>query len=73
MQVMCLVYCMYSTFIHSNIYRAEWLRRLALKLLAPLVWDSNPMRGSCQLLTEFLLVHSQEQFVPPAVKTDGYI
>ena len=31
---------------------AEWLRRLALKLLAPLLWGSNPMSGSCQLLTE---------------------
>ena len=31
---------------------AEWLRRFALKLLAPLRWDSNPMRGSCQLITE---------------------
>ena len=28
----------------------ELLRRLALKLLAPLRWGSNPMRGSCQLL-----------------------
>ena len=28
------------------------LRRLALKLLAPLRWGSNPMRGSCQLLME---------------------
>ena len=31
---------------------AEWLRCLTLKLLAPLRWGSNPMRGSCQLLTE---------------------
>ena len=33
---------------------AEWLRRLALKLLAPLLCGSgsNPMRGSCQLLAE---------------------
>jgi len=31
---------------------AEWLRRLALKLVAPLRWGSNPMRGSCQMLTE---------------------
>ena len=33
---------------------AEWLKRLALKLLAPLRWGSgsNTMRGSCQLLTE---------------------
>ena len=31
---------------------AEWFGRLALKLLAPLRWGSNPMRGSCQLLTE---------------------
>ena len=31
---------------------AEWLRCLALKLLAPLCWDSNPMRGSYQLLTD---------------------
>ena len=26
--------------------------RLALKVLAPLRWGSNPMRGSCQLLME---------------------
>ena len=31
---------------------AEWLRRLASKLSAPLRWGSNPMRGSGQLLTE---------------------
>ena len=31
---------------------AKWLRCLALKLLAPLRWGSNPMRGSCQLLME---------------------
>ena len=31
--------------------------------------DSNPMRSSCQLLTEGCWVHSQEQFVPPAVET----
>ena len=31
---------------------AEWLRHFALKLLAPLRWGSNPMRGNCQLLTE---------------------
>ena len=31
---------------------AEWLRRLTLKLLAPLHWGSNPMRGSWQVLTE---------------------
>jgi len=31
---------------------AEWLRRLPLKLLAPLLWGSNPMRGCCQLLME---------------------
>ena len=31
---------------------AELLRRLALKLLAPLCWGLNPMRGSCQLLKE---------------------
>ena len=33
---------------------AEWFRRLVLKLLAPLrcYSGSNPMRGSCQLLTE---------------------
>ena len=31
---------------------AEWLMRLALKLVTPLRWGSNPMRGSCQLLTE---------------------
>ena len=31
---------------------AEWLRRLALKLLATLRWGSNPMRGSCELLME---------------------
>jgi len=30
----------------------EWLRCLALKLLPPLRWGSNPMRGSCQLLTQ---------------------
>ena len=30
----------------------EWLWRLPLKLLAPLRWGSNPMRGSCQLLRE---------------------
>ena len=31
---------------------ADWLRRLALQLRAPIRWGSNPMRGSCQLLTE---------------------
>ena len=54
----------------------EWLMRLALKLLVPQSCGSgsNPMRGSCQLLTGFkLLVHSQEQFVPPAVETDRHI
>ena len=30
----------------------ESTRRLALKLLTPLRWGSNPMRGNCQLLTE---------------------
>ena len=44
---------------------------LALKLLAPLLCGSgsNPMRGSCQLLTEGYGLH-QEQFVSPAVETD---
>ena len=31
---------------------AEWLKRLAFKLLAPLRWGSDPMRGNCQLLME---------------------
>ena len=31
---------------------ADLLRRLALKLLAPLRWGSTPMRCSCQFLTE---------------------
>ena len=31
---------------------AEWFTRLALKLLSPLRWGWNPMRGSCQLRTE---------------------
>ena len=33
---------------------ANWLRHLALQLLAPLRCGSslNPMRGSCQLITE---------------------
>ena len=37
---------------HLGASVTEWLKRLALKLLAPLRWGSNPMRGSCQLLTE---------------------
>ena len=37
---------------HAGASVAEWLRRLAVKLLAPLRWGSNPKRGSCQLLTE---------------------
>ena len=37
---------------------AEWLRRLALELLAPLRCGSgsNPMRDSCQLVTECFVV-----------------
>ena len=31
---------------------AEWLMRLALKLLAPLRSGLHPIRGRCQLLTE---------------------
>ena len=43
---------------------AEWLRRFALKLLAPLRWGSNPMRGSCQLLTESCwLTHKNNVFL----------
>ena len=53
---------------------AEWLRRLALKLLAPLLSASNPMRGSSMSVANGrLLVHSQEQFSPPAVETDRHI
>ena len=42
------------SIIYSWASVAEWLRRLALKLLAPLRCgsSSNPKRGSCQLLTE---------------------
>ena len=48
---------LYCTLLMLSVYRgasiAEWLRRIAVKLLAPLRWGSgsNPMRGSCQLLT----------------------
>ena len=52
---------------------AEWLRRLALKLLAPLCWGSNPLKGSGQLLTEDCWFTPKEQFVPPAVETDRHI
>ena len=51
------IFCIYVTYTWTT-YKwngasvTEWLRRLTLKLLAPLRWGSNPMRGGCQLLTE---------------------
>ena len=42
------------TLKHLGVYMAEWLRRIALELLARLRCGSgsNPMRVNCQLLTE---------------------
>ena len=43
-----------SSYIPIWVSVTDWLRRFALKLLAPLrcCWGSNTMRGSWQLLTE---------------------
>ena len=45
------IFQLYSVIYCGGVSVVEWLRRLALKLLAPLCWGSNPMRGSFQLLT----------------------
>ena len=52
---------------------AEWLGCLALKLLAPLRWGLNPMRGSCLLLTEGCWFTLRNDDFPPAVETDCHI
>ena len=68
-----LSFVMYLISVYIRAFVTEWLRRLALKLLAPLRWGSNAMRGSCSVTNGRLLVHSHEQFVPPAVETDRHI
>ena len=42
----CIINKMYTSALDATSV-IKWLRRLA-----PLRWGSNPMRGSCQLLTK---------------------
>ena len=53
---------------------AEWSRRLAVKLLASIRSGSgsNPMRGSCQLLTEGCLFTPMNNLFLQLLQLTGY-
>ena len=59
-----------TTRIDSGCFIA---RHSALRLLAPLCWGSNSMKGSCQLLTEGCWFTPRNNLYPPAVETDRHI